>query len=98
MQVAAVDFPRYVKPCRIVLTPPERLLRRLLVAILFFVLFFCQVVWGSRLGGVGSQGILAAAVDPGTGDVFAAGFTGDESGGWVWFAKSQTKMLYVLYV
>ncbi|CAM9844431.1 unnamed protein product, partial [Laminaria digitata] len=40
-----------------------------------------SVVWGSRLGGVGSQGILAAAVDPQTGDVFAAGFTGDESGG-----------------
>ena len=41
------------------------------------------MVWGSRLGGMGSQGILAAAVDPQSGDVFAAGFTGDESGGWV---------------
>lgn len=39
-----------------------------------------QVVWGSRLRGGGNDGLLAAAVDPQTGDVFAAGYAGQPGG------------------
>lgn len=34
-----------------------------------------QVLWGTRLTGGLNDGILAAAVDPMTGDVFATGYT-----------------------
>lgn len=39
-----------------------------------------KVVWGSRLQGGSHDELLAVAVDPGSGDVFAAGFTSDGLG------------------
>lgn len=39
-----------------------------------------QLIWASRLKGGGNDGIMAAAVEPINGDIFAAGYTSQKSG------------------